>query len=62
MGFRNSSLNVFLQNGRRGLERYIYPLVFGRSSQLSQNKSFDPSTPSMKKIDNGGGKMGGKRK
>ena len=30
------------QNGRRGL-------VFGRSRQLSPNKFFDPSTPSMRK-------------
>ena len=34
----------------------VYPLVLGRSRQLSLNKFFDPSTPSMRKVD------GGKRK
>ena len=43
------------QNGRGGLERCL-PLVFGRSKQLSLNKFFDPSTPSMRK-----GRDGGKR-
>ena len=28
--------------------------VFGRSKQLSLNKFFDPSTPSMRKLDDGG--------
>ena len=32
----------------------VYPLVFGRSKQLSLNKFFDPSTPSMRKGRNGG--------
>ena len=36
------------QNGRRGLERGV-PLGFGHSRQLSLNKVFDPSTPSMRK-------------
>ena len=27
----------------------VYPLVFGHSKQISQNKFFDPSTPSMRK-------------
>ena len=27
--------------------------VFGRSRQLSLNKFFDPSTPSMRKVDDG---------
>ena len=27
----------------------VYPSVFGRSRQLSLNKFFDPSTPSMRK-------------
>ena len=36
---------TFLKNGRRGLEICL-PLGFGRSGQLSQNKFFDPSTPS----------------
>ena len=29
----------------------VYPLVFGRSHQLSLNKFFDPSAPSMRKVD-----------
>ena len=36
----------------------IYPYVFGCSKQLWQNKFFDPSTPSMRKM---GGKPGEKR-
>ena len=32
-----------------GVWKGVYPLVFGRSKQLSLNKFFDPSTPSMKK-------------
>ena len=39
--------------GRRGLERGVL-LVFGHSKQLSQNKSFDPSTPFMRKGRDGG--------
>ena len=35
----------------------VYPKVFGRSKQLSLNKFFDPSTPSMRK-----GRDGGKEK
>ena len=35
------------QNGRRGLERGL------RSRQLSLNKFFDPSAPSMRKVDDG---------
>ena len=35
-------------SGRRGLERGV-PLFFGHSHQLSLNKFFDPSTPSMRK-------------
>ena len=31
----------------------VYPQVFGRSKQLSLNKFFDPSTPSMRKVDDG---------
>ena len=41
----------------------VYPWVFGRSKQLSQNKFFDPSTPSMRKGRHGektGGKKGKK--
>ena len=35
--------------------------VFGHSKQLSLNKFFDPSTPSMRK-GRDGGKTGGKKK
>ena len=31
----------------------MYLLVFGHSKQLSQNKFFDQSTPSMRKVDDG---------
>ena len=31
----------------------VYPWVFGHSKQLSLNKFFDPTTPSMRKVDNG---------
>ena len=40
------------KNGQRGLERGL-PLGFGGSCQLSQNKFFDPSTPSRRKVENG---------
>ena len=33
--------------------KVVYPLVFGRSKPLSLNKLFDPSTPSMRKVDDG---------
>ena len=36
-----------------GVWKGVYPLVFGRSRQLSLNKFFDPSTPSMRKVDDG---------
>ena len=36
-----------------GVWKGIYPQVFGHSGQLLQNKFFDPSTPSMRKVDNG---------
>ena len=49
------------QNGRRGLERGL-PLGLGRSRLLSLNKFFDPSTPSMRKVDNGEKKKGKKKK
>ena len=39
-----------------------YPYVFGRSKQLTQNKFFDPSTPSMRKGRARGGKKREKRK
>ena len=49
------------QNGRRGLEKCL-PLGFGRFKQLSLNKFFDPSTPSMKKgLDGGNGKKTGEK-
>ena len=60
-----------IQNGRQGgpkmadrVWKGVYPLVFGRSKQLSQNKFFDPSTPSMRKGRDGGkrGKKNGEEK
>ena len=39
------------QNGRRDLEKGSSPLIFGPSCQLLLNKFIDPSTPSMKKVD-----------
>ena len=33
----------------KGVWKGVYPQVFGRSRQLSLNKFFDPSTPSMRK-------------
>ena len=40
-----------IQNGRQGAPKWPpgSGKVFGRSKQLSQNKFFDPSTPSMRK-------------
>ena len=38
--------------------KWVYLQVFGRSSQLSQNKFFDPSTPSIRKGDDEGEKKG----
>ena len=35
-----------------GVWKGVYLKVFGRSRQLSQNKFFDPSTPSVRKVDN----------
>ena len=45
-----------------GVWKGVYPLVFGRSRQLSLNKFFDPSTPSMRKVDNGKEKRKEKKK
>ena len=49
-----------------GVWKGVYPQVFGRSRQLSLNKFFDPSTPSMRKGRDGGkkktGKTGGKKR
>ena len=36
-----------------GVWKGVYPWVFGHSKQLSQNKFFDPSTPSVRKGHNG---------
>ena len=38
----------------KGVWKGVQPQVFGRSRQLSLNKFWDPSTPSMRKVDNGG--------
>ena len=43
------------QNGRRGLER-CPPLGFGWFCQLWLSKFFDPTTPSLRKVDDGGKK------
>ena len=37
-----------------GVWKGVYPWVFGRSKQLSLNKFFDLSTPSMRKCHDGG--------
>ena len=37
-----------------GVWKGVYPNVFGHSKHLSQNKFFDPSTPSMRKGYDGG--------
>ena len=49
------------QNGRRGLERGL-TLGYWPSKPLLLNKFFDPSTPSMRKGDDGGEKKNGKKK
>ena len=36
-----------------GVWKDVYPQVFGHSKQLLPNKFFDPSTPSMRKVDDG---------
>ena len=36
-----------------GVWKSVYCIVFGRSRQLLPKKFFDPSTPSLKKEDNG---------
>ena len=36
-----------------GVWKGVYPWVFGHSKQLLLNKFFDPSTPSMRKVDDG---------
>ena len=44
-----------------GVWEGVYPQIFGRSKQLSLNKFFDPSTPSMRKGRDGGKKRGKKK-
>ena len=36
-----------------GVWKGVYPKIFGRSRQLSLNKFFDPSAPSMRNVDDG---------
>ena len=36
-----------------GVWKGVYPQGFSLSKQLSLNEFFDPSTPSMRKVDNG---------
>ena len=45
-----------------GVWKGVYPQVFGHSKQLSLNKFVDPSTPSMRKVDDGEKKENKKRK
>ena len=45
-----------------GVWKGVYPYVFGHSKQLSLNKFFDPSTPSMRKGRDGEKKKGGGKK
>ena len=45
-----------------GAWKGVYPYVFGRSKQLSLNKFFDPSTPSMRKGRDGEKMENGKKK
>ena len=45
-----------------GVRKDVYPQVFGHSKQLSLNKFFDPSTPSMRKVDDGEEKKKKKKK
>ena len=40
----------------------VYPKVFRRAHQLLLNKFFDPSTPSMRKVDDGEEKKRKKKK
>ena len=42
-----------------GVWKGVYPKVFGHSKQLSLNKFFDPSTPSMRKGRDGGEQVRG---
>ena len=47
---------------QKNLGKGVYPYVFGHSKQLSLNKFFDPSTPSMRKGCNGREKNGEKNR
>ena len=42
------------------IRKFVYPLVFGHSKELLQNRFFDLSTPSRRK-GRDGGKGGGKK-
>ena len=44
-----------------GVWKGVYPWIVGHFRQLSLNKFFDPSTPSMRKIDDGEKKKNGKK-
>ena len=44
-----------------GVWKGVFPQVFGPSKQLSLNKFFDPSIPSMRKVDDGEKKRKKKR-
>ena len=46
---RNAALLANSKNMVNGVWKRVYPRVFGGSRQLSPNKFFDPSTPSMRK-------------
>ena len=45
-----------------GVRKGVYSEVFRHFCQLSLNKYFDPSTPSMRKVNNGEKKGGGEKK
>ena len=45
-----------------GVWKGVKPQVYGCFKQLSLNKIFDPSTPSMRKVDDGEKKRKEKRK
>ena len=45
-----------------GVWKGVYPELLGRSRHLSLNKFLDPSTPSMRKVDDGEKKEEEKKK